>query len=228
MPRTSGDGAVVAQRVWDLPTRLVHVALIALFAFSWWSAENGELRWHRVSGYAVLTLLLFRIYWGFAGSTTARFASFVRGPRAFVAYARRLFERPGERSAGHNPMGGWSVLAMLALLLSQTTTGLFAVDTDGIESGPLSHLVRFATGRRFAAVHEWSFNVLLTLIGLHVAFVLFYGIYKREPLVAAMLVGRKALPAGATAHLRFGGLAKAAAGLAVAALLVAALVIGLG
>lgn len=206
----------------------MHVALIALFAFSWWSAENGVLRWHRISGYAVLTLLLFRIYWGFAGSTTARFASFVRGPRAFVAYARRLFERPGERSAGHNPMGGWSVLALLALLLSQTTTGLFAVDTDGIESGPLSHLVRFATGRAFATVHEWSFNVLLTLIGLHVAFVLFYRIYKREPLVAAMLGGRKSLPAGATAHLRFGGIAKALAGFAAAALLVAALVTGLG
>jgi cytochrome b len=228
MPRTSGDGDVVAQRVWDLPTRLVHVALIALFAFSWWSAENGELRWHRVSGYAVLTLLLFRIYWGFAGSTTARFASFVRGPRAFVAYARRLFERPGERSAGHNPMGGWSVLAMLALLLLQTTTGLFAVDTDGIESGPLSHLVGFSTGRRFATVHAFSFDLLLVLIGLHIAVVLFYAVYKRDDLVAAMLGGRKALPEGATEHLHFSGIAKALAGFAVAALLVCALVTGLG
>src|SRR3546814_18117093 len=69
------------------------------------------------------------------------------------------------------------------ILLLQPTTCLFAVDTDGIESGPLSHFVRFSTGRSFAAVHEGSFNVLLTLIGLHVAFVLFYWVYRRDRLV---------------------------------------------
>src|SRR3546814_6622279 len=97
-----------AQRIWDLPTRLVHVGLIVLFLFSWWSADAGELRWHRWSGYAVLSLVLFRLYWGFVGSTNARFASFVRGPSAFVAYARRLFERPAAASVGHNAMGGRS------------------------------------------------------------------------------------------------------------------------
>lgn len=217
-----------AQRVWDLPTRLVHLALIALFLFSWWSADAGELRWHRWSGYAVLSLLLFRIYWGLAGSTTARFASFVRGPTAFVAYAKCLFVRPAAASVGHNAMGGWSVLALLGVLLLQTTTGLFAVDTDGIESGPLSHFVRFSTGRAFASVHALSFNVLLTLIGLHIVFVLFYWIYKRDQLVRAMLVGAKPLPEGATAHLRFSGIAKALIGFAAAALLVAALVLGFG
>src|SRR3546814_20619273 len=109
-------------------------------------------------------------------------------------------------------MGGWSVLALLGMLLLQTTTGLFAVDTDGIESGPLSHFVRFSTGRSFAAVHEGSFYMLLTLIGLHVAFVLFYWVYRRDRLVGAMLGGRKPLPEGATEHLHFSGIAKAVVG----------------
>lgn len=217
-----------AQRVWDLPTRLAHAALIALFAFSWWSGENGELAWHRASGYAILTLLLFRLGWGFAGSTTARFASFLRGPRAVLAYASQLFRRPGTRSVGHNPMGGWSVLAMLALLLLQTATGLFAVDTDGLESGPLSHFVSFGTGRGFAAVHGWCFDGLLVLIGLHLAAVLFYLAYKRDNLVAAMVGGYRRLPPGAADALRFAALWKAALALGLAAALVAALVLGLG
>src|SRR3546814_15107276 len=112
-----------AQRIWDLPTRLVHVGLIVLFLFSWWSADAGELRWHRWSGYAVLSLVLFRLYWGFVGSTTARFASFVRGPSAFVAYARRLFERTAAARVGHNAMGGWSVLAPLGMRSEERRVG---------------------------------------------------------------------------------------------------------
>ncbi|NGY06544.1 cytochrome b/b6 domain-containing protein [Solimonas terrae] len=221
------DGAL-AQRVWDLPTRLLHVALILLFLFSWWSAEYDHLRWHRVSGYTVLALLLFRLYWGFAGSTTARFASFVRGPSAFVAYAKRLRQQPATHSIGHNPMGGWSVLALLALLLLQTGTGLFSVDTDGVESGPLSHFVRFATGRTFADVHSLSFDLLLALLGLHLATVLFYRVVRREDLITPMLGGRKLLPPGATDGLRFVGLGPAIGGLLAAAALVVALVFGLG
>lgn len=216
-----------ARRIWDAPTRFVHLALIALFAFSWWSADHGELRWHRVSGYAVLTLLLFRVAWGFAGSTTARFTSFVRGPRAFAAYARRLFDRSTPHGVGHNPMGGWSVLALLAVLLLQTGTGLFAVDTDGVESGPLSHFVAFSTGRSLAGIHEISFNVLLALIGLHIASVLFYLVYRRENLIAAMLHGRKRVPPDVPA-LRFATPIRALLLLIVAASAVAALVFGLG
>ncbi|NKF21222.1 Ni/Fe-hydrogenase 1 b-type cytochrome subunit [Solimonas sp. C16B3] len=209
-----------------MPTRLFHLALIALFAFSWWSAENGELRWHRWSGYTVLTLLLFRLFWGFAGSTTARFVQFVRGPRAFVMYARGLLTRDAAPSLGHNPMGGWSVLAMLLLLLVQTGTGLFAVDTDGVESGPLSHFVSFDAGRTLAELHETSFNLLLVLIGLHIAVVLFYLLYRRDNLITPMLSGRKRLAADPA--LRFASPALAALLLVVAAALVAALVFGLG
>lgn len=216
------------QRLWDLPVRLTHWALLALVLFSWWSGENGELGWHRYSGYAVLALLLFRLYWGFAGSSSARFRGFVRGPRAVAAYARSLFARPAPASVGHNPMGGWSVLALLAVLLAQTGSGLFAVDTDGLESGPLSHWLPFSAGRAAAEFHEFCFDVLLALVGLHVAAILFYAVYRRENLVAAMLGGRKRLPPGAADGLRFAPLWKAALGLAGAVLLVVAIVRGLG
>ena len=213
-----------ATRVWDLPTRLVHWLLVGLFAFSWWSAENGELAWHRLSGYAVLTLLLFRLAWGFAGSDSARFAVFVAGPRAVLAYARQLLRRPATPLAGHNPMGGWSVLGLLLLLLVQTGSGLFSVDVDGLESGPLSHRVSFSTGRAIAELHELSFNVLLVLLGLHLAAMLFYRVYHGENLVTAMFSGRKRVPPQSAATLRFAGLPRALALLVLAALLVAALV----
>ncbi|MEW6169392.1 MAG: cytochrome b/b6 domain-containing protein [Pseudomonadota bacterium] len=213
------------RRVWDLPTRLLHWLLVALFAFSWWSAENHAMDWHRWSGYGVLGLLLFRLYWGLVGSTTARFASFVRGPRAFFAYARRLLQRPGPITPGHNPMGGWSVLALLALLLVQVGTGLFATDTDGLESGPLASKISYSLSRDFAEVHEISFNLLLALVGLHVAVVLFYWVYKRENLIAAMLSGDKRLPAAPElARLRFEGWRRALPGVLIAAAIVWAIV----
>src|SRR3954466_14244874 len=102
-------------RVWDLPTRLGHWLMVAGFALSWWTAESGRLEWHRWSGYALLGLVVFRLYWGFFGGSTARFGNFVRGPRAMLDYAcGRLAPAPG-----HNPLGALSVLALLALLLVQ-------------------------------------------------------------------------------------------------------------
>jgi cytochrome b len=198
------DGAAatpahVRRRIWDVPTRIVHWTLAALVAFSWWTAEIGELGLHRLSGYGILTLVLFRIYWGIVGSSTSRFRSFVASPRAVLRYVRlHLFDR-AHISPGHNPLGSWSVVAMLALLATQTSTGLFAVDVDGIESGPLSHLVSFETGRALAEFHESTFDVLLALIALHLLAVLYYTIHKRETLVSAMLGGWKRLPQAAGA-----------------------------
>src|SRR5688572_21899245 len=106
-PTTTGR----AIPVWDVPTRLFHWLLVLLIAFSWWSADSRRMDWHRYSGYAVLGLLAFRILWGFAGSSTARFAGFVRSPAATLRYLR------GEKAGvGHNPLAAWSVLAMLGLL----------------------------------------------------------------------------------------------------------------
>lgn len=178
------------QRVWDLPTRLFHWLLVALIGFSWWSAENGEIDWHIWSGIAVLTLLVFRLLWGFFGSSTARFASFIRGPAAVRDYLR---EPDGWRAAGHTPLGGLSVLALLGLTAIQVALGLVSVDEDGLNEGPLAGLVSIDTADAARELHEAAFNVLLAFIILHVAAILYYRLFKRKRLVGPMITGRAEL-----------------------------------
>lgn len=173
--------------VWDLPTRLFHWLLVGLFAFSWWSAESHAMDWHRLSGVTLLGLLLFRLIWGLIGGSTARFANFVRSPAALHAYLRGPRQAP---TPGHNPVGGYSVVIMLALLFAQVGSGLFAVDTDGLESGPLSYLVSFEAGRQAAELHEAAFNLLLAVIGLHVLAIAFYLVVRKRNLVRPMVTGR--------------------------------------
>ena len=179
--------------MWDLPVRLFHWLLVPLIAFSWWSAEEARLDWHRLSGYAILTLVLFRVLWGLFGSETARFGFFLRGPGSIGSYLKGTYTA----FVGHNPMGGWSVLAMIALLVAQTALGLFSVDVDGIESGPLAVFVSFDQGRVAAEAHHLVFNGLLVLIALHVLTVLFYLVFKRDNLVGPMVTGRKRVADGA-------------------------------
>jgi cytochrome b len=211
---TDSDRRVVV-RIWDLPTRLVHWLIVALFAFSWWTAENDHLDWHMLSGYAIL------------GSSTARFARFLKGPRAVSDYARHLFERSGASTPGHNPMGGWSVVVLLFLLLLQTVLGLFAIDVDGVNAGPLDTLVSFDTGRWFSHLHGRVFNLLLIFSGLHVAAILFYWLYKRENLIPAMITGfRRFRAADNRPVLEFTRLWWAIPGLLAAGLLVAGVVLG--
>ncbi|MGQ9426115.1 cytochrome b/b6 domain-containing protein [Gilvimarinus sp. F26214L] len=178
--------------VWDLPLRITHWAFVAAFGFSWWTAENDKLEWHTWSGYALLGFLIFRIYWGLAGSTTARFSHFLRGPKAVWQYSQGLFRRGGTPFVGHNPLGGWSTLLILAFLLSQVLLGLFSEDVDGLASGPLSYKVSYDTGRWAAETHEALFDGLLIVIGLHVAAILFYLLYKRNNLIAPMVTGKLA------------------------------------
>ena len=189
----SDAAAEVRARLWDGPVRIVHWSLVALIAFSWWAAED-HMNWHRWSGYAVIGLVLFRIYWGFAGGGAARFASFVRGPRATLAYLPTLASRTASDVPGHNPLGALSILAILAVLLVQVGTGLFAVDIDAFEGGPLSDRVSFETGRTIAGWHELAFRVVQALVVLHVAAVVFYYVWKRTNLVGPMITGRRAFP----------------------------------
>jgi cytochrome b len=160
--------------------------MAVIIPLSWWMATSGRMDLHRLCGYVLLALLLFRLLWGLFGSETARFAGFVRGPRTVYSYARGRVA-PG---IGHNPLGGWSVVAMLAAIATQIGLGLFAVDEDGLESGPLSHLVSFDTGRRAAGLHSWNFWLILALIALHIGAILFYRIAHRRNLIGAMISGR--------------------------------------
>lgn len=184
-------------RIWDAPVRVFHWMLVALIVFSWWSGEEHYMEWHRLSGYGVLALLVFRIYWGFAGTRTARFAQFVRGPGAVAGYVKSLGERSGVAADGHNPLGGWSVVLMLMVLVVMVLAGLFAVDVDGFESGPLADYVTFDQGRAAAEFHELVFNVVLALIALHVAAIVFYLVWKRQNLIGAMIHVHRKGPAQA-------------------------------
>lgn len=177
-------------RVWDLPTRIVHWLLVALLPLSWWTAKSGRMDWHRYGGYVLLGLVVFRIYWGFFGASTARFARFVRGPRVIASYLRGGWVS----EPGHNPLGAVSVIALLALLAAQISLGLFAVDVDGIESGPLSIFVSFDAGRTAAGLHEDTFNLLLGLVALHLGAILYYLLARRQNLIGAMVHGEREGP----------------------------------
>jgi cytochrome b len=180
-------------RIWDLPTRLTHGLLIVLIPFMWWSAKAGHLDWHRLAGYGLLGLLVFRLAWGVFGSATSRFSRFLAGPRTLAAY---LGGRLGRGVVGHNPLGGWSVAAMLAVLTLQVGLGLFSINEDADEAGPLSKFVSFDTGRSIAHLHHTMFWVLFGLIGLHVIAVAVYAA-RRKNLVGPMITGRAALAPGA-------------------------------
>lgn len=199
-------------RVWDLPTRLFHWSLVLLVAFSGISGEFADelgsefMQWHKLSGYAILTLLLFRVVWGLFGSTYARFANFVRGPSAVLAYAKSLkAKHAGAAMLGHNPLGGWSVVLMLAVLSVQVGTGLFLFDDDLHVEGPLAKLVSNATSDILHEVHETAFVVLLTLVIIHVAAIAFYLRVKGENLVLPMVTGVKRVPAAIASAAAKGG-----------------------
>ncbi len=180
--------------VWDLPTRLFHWTLVALMIAQWLTAEESStMDWHVWGGYAVLALVLFRLIWGFVGSETARFSDFVRGPGAALEYVRALLRGETPHYLGHNPLGAWSIVAMLVLLLAQAGTGLFATDDILIE-GPLYAWVSKDTSDWLTSIHKLNFNLLLLVIAVHLSAVLFYLLVKRENLIHPMLSGYKRLP----------------------------------
>jgi cytochrome b len=144
---------------------------------------------------SILTLVLFRVLWGFFGSTRARFSDFVRGPRTALAYARGLVRGGTAFYPGHNPLGGWMVVALLASVVVQTATGLFANDDIMIE-GPLARHVSKETSDWLTGIHHVNFAVLTVLIAVHVAAALFYLLVKRDNLVLPMITGRKPIAEG--------------------------------
>jgi cytochrome b len=179
------------QRVWDLPTRVTHWLFVVGVAFSWWCAEEGQMQWHVWSGLALLGLLVFRIYWGFAGPETARFSHFIKGPRAVIGYVGKLFRPNYSAAFGHNPLGALSVISLLLALIFQVGLGLFATDTSYVASGPLNHLVDSDTADAVTDLHEDFFNVLFALIVLHLAAIAFYLLAKRTNLIGPMVSGSR-------------------------------------
>ncbi len=179
--------------IWDLPTRLFHWLLVALVIFSWYSMEIEEnLDWHFISGYCVLALLLFRCLWGLIGTHHARFKNFLFKPSTIISYALTLRVKKSQVYAGHNPLGGVSVILMLLILLLQSITGLFASDGD-FYFGPLSDYVSSRSSDVLTEIHHFNSNIIYALIILHLLAIAFYTFYKKQKLLAAMFSGKKTL-----------------------------------
>ncbi|MBL8429577.1 MAG: cytochrome b/b6 domain-containing protein [Dechloromonas sp.] len=185
-------------RLWDLPTRLFHWLLVLAVVASVVTGQLGGklIDLHGKIGLAIVGLIAFRIVWGFAGSTYARFAQFFPTPGKIKSYLN------GEwRGLGHNPLGALSVFGLIFLLTAQTLSGLFAND-DIAFVGPLYDLISKSLSNRLSGLHELLSNVLIALVVLHVAAIAFYSHVKKDKLIKPMLTGWKE---GATGESAKGG-----------------------
>ncbi|MPY70728.1 MAG: hypothetical protein GEU92_11640 [Alphaproteobacteria bacterium] len=196
MATVQNSDARRAVKVWDLPTRVFHGVLIVCVAVGWATAaaEGVWFRVHVWSGYVLAAALLFRLVWGFAGSAHSRFADFVRPWPAVRDYAARLARLDPPPTVGHNPLGGWMVVALLALLALLAGTGLFAAGDAAGMAGPLARYLPAHLARAVTEAHEALFHVVLLLAALHVAGALFHALLTGERLVRTVLTGVKELP----------------------------------
>ena len=194
------DASAPRTRVWDLPTRLFHWLLAAAVIGMILTGQAGIMEWHFRLGYTVLSLLLFRLAWGFMGGRWSRFSAFVYAPRSVVAYLRGR-SHP-DHLIGHTPLGALSVFGVLAILLVQVCTGLVA-DDEIASAGPLT---RFVPGAVVSAATGWHKAegkwLVIGLVGLHVLAVLFYVGIKRHRLVRPMISGDKLVAQGSAAPSR--------------------------
>jgi cytochrome b len=201
VPHSTASAAVATVAVWDVPTRLFHWALVTCLACAWPSYHYAErlgdptLKWHRYNGLAVLVLLVFRLLWGFLGSSTARWRHFLRWPWHAASYAIDLMRGRDRNFLGHNPLGTYMIIALLTAVASQAVLGLLVVEHNDTTWGPLYKLVGEATQKQVQHWHAAAlYWVILPLIGAHIVANTLYGLLKHDPLVRAMITGRK--PAG--------------------------------
>jgi cytochrome b len=179
--------------VWDLPVRIMHWTLVLGVAGAWATQElEGDwFSYHVWCGYVVLLVATTRVVWGFLGTRHARFAQFVRGPGTVLGYLRSMLRKERVHHAGHNPLGALMVLALLALLLAQASTGLFANDQI-MSTGPLYGYVTGQTSDRLTTIHKQLFDLLSVAIFLHVTAAFVYLFVKHDNLILPMITGRKA------------------------------------
>jgi cytochrome b len=215
-------------RVWDVPVRLFHWTLVVLLVTSYFSgrAAGDWMKLHFWSGYAILTLLLFRIAWGFVGSTTARFAHFVTGPRAWFGYLKDFATGRRTYDVGHNPVGGIMVVVLIFAVLAQAVAGLFSADTDmGTVNGPLANVIADKWVDRLTAFHKYWVNVLICLAALHILAAVAYLVLKRQNLIGSMFTGHKPLGHVAEAGKPAPALSFASGRLALSLLIAAAAIV---
>lgn len=193
----SQDGRRRIVAVWDLPVRLFHWLAVALVLAAYVTARLNWMGWHARAGDALLVALLFRLLWGVGGSETARFSSFLASPRAVARYVAHFFRRERDDQIGHNPAGGWMVVALLALMLGQALSGLY-VANDIADEGPLTEFVSAPTANLIEAAHDgFLWDALCAAIALHLVAIVVYGVIRRHNLLRPMITGSKLLPADA-------------------------------
>jgi cytochrome b len=192
--RTRGGTDKPRVRAWDLPTRLFHWALVLLMIAAYVTRKNlDNLTWHIWTGYAILVLIVFRVLWGFVGSSTARFSSFLYGPVAALRYGIDFLLRRPRRFLGHNPLGSIAAIAMIVLIGVQAMLGLFSYDDHtSIHGGPLAGKVAEATMASATKWHLSLFYIILYVVGLHILANVLYIVWKGENLVGPMITGTKA------------------------------------
>lgn len=164
--------------VWDWPVRLGHWLMVGGFILAWLTAESESLRLvHVIAGGVVVAAALFRLPWGFIGSRYARFADFVRGPGAVIAYLRSLLRLEPEPHTGHNPAGGWAIVLLLGFGIATGLVGWAMYNELG--------------GDWLEELHEGLAETMLIVVFIHLAGVLSGSLLHGENLVRAMLTGRK-------------------------------------
>ena len=190
------DAAAVA--VWDVPTRLFHWSLVSGLLSAWPSYQYAEqlgdptMKWHRYNGMFILVLLVFRVIWGFIGSSTARWSHFLRWPWSAAAYALDVARGRDRKFLGHNPLGTYMILAMLAAVCGQVFLGLVIVEHNETTWGPLYQLVPETLQKTLRRWHGMGlYWVILPLVAAHIIANTLYGLLKRDPLIRAMVTGRK-------------------------------------
>ena len=179
--------------VWDAATRLFHWLTVALVIACYVSWRMNWMDWHARTGGALLSLVLFRLLWAFFGSETARFSTFLASPRAAALYLAYVVRRQPDRQIGHNPLGGWMVLLLLALLLAEALTGIY-VANDVADKGPLTEIVPAVVANLITDLHSYFWTALLAATVLHVMAILLYAAVIRHNLVTPMITGWKTLP----------------------------------
>ncbi|MBF0456026.1 MAG: cytochrome b/b6 domain-containing protein [Magnetococcales bacterium] len=186
--------------LWDIPTRLFHWSLVLLMIGAFITANQAMMERHALIGQAILSLIIYRILWGFVGGETTRFRHFVKGPKTLIAYLvdlRKALGKEGEKphSVGHNPAGGLMILLLLLAVLVQAVLGLFSnEDTFLYFDAPLVHLVGSSISNQLTAIHKSLPIVLLILVATHVGAALSYLLLFGDNLIWPMITGQKKFP----------------------------------
>ena len=179
-------------RVWDIPTRLFHWALVGLLSISCYTGLTGgfyEMDYHMLSGYGILTLVIFRVLWGLTGTHYARFREFLPRPRQIKKHLTSVLKKP-HQGAGHTPLGALNIIVILILIFVQVGTGLFSND-DIFTEGPLASAVSYETSRWLTGIHGINIWFLVACAVIHLLAIALHQFYFRENLVKAMLTGNK-------------------------------------